>query len=358
MDKINVAVIFGGNSPEHEISKLSAKTIIDGLSQEKYVIIPIYISKIGQWYLYDGSLANILEIDIERVGTKAVLSPDAGHGGLLRIVNEKVKIIPIDVVLPVLHGPNGEDGTIQGLFELAKIPYIGCNVLSSAVSMDKYFTKVLATNFGVNIGKFKLVRDYDFLDNTDTVIDNIIQEFHMPVYIKPANGGSSIGISKAESKEDIEEGIKKALLIDRKVIVEESINGREIECAVMGIDNEVTTSPLGEIKAVSDFYDFDSKYNDSTTETVLPTDIPKEKVEEIQQLAKKIFVSLDCSGFARIDFFLEKETNKVYFNEINTFPGFTSISMYPVLMGELGISLPLLLDSFIEIALLENDYEV
>ncbi len=358
MDKINVAVIFGGNSPEHEISKISAKTIINGLSQEKYIVIPVYISRTGQWYLYDGSINNILDIDIERVGTKAVISPDTGHGGLLRIVNEKVKIIPIDVIIPALHGSNGEDGTIQGLFELSEIPYVGCNVLSSSVAMDKYYTKVLTESFGINVCKYKLVRDYEFLENESKVAEEVAKELKLPVFIKPANAGSSIGISKASNKEEILAGINDALAIDKKVVIEEAVVGRELECAVMGMGEALIASNIGEIKLCDNFYDFNSKYNNNQTVTLLPTDIPEDKVSEIKELSIKIFKLLDCSGLARIDFFLENDTNKLYFNEINTFPGFTSISMYPVLMKDKGYELDKLLDGLIDLAILEKNYEL
>ena len=335
MSKKVVVVLFGGQSSEHEISKKSAFTIISNLSKDKYSVIPIYISKDGQWKIYDGPIENICNTEWEAYSTNAIISPDVSHKGIIRIVGDKIKIMPIDVVIPVLHGKWGEDGTIQGLLELAKIPYVGCGVLSSAVCMDKLYTKIIANSIGIEQANYKVVYKYE-IENINSIYKDIEKEIGYPCFIKPANAGSSKGISKANNKQELLDAINNALLYDIKVIIEQNINGREVECAVLG-NYDVKATNVGEVLSALEFYDYDAKYNNPESKTVIPANIEESISKEIQEKAIKIFKALDGRGLSRVDFFIENDTNKVIFNEINTFPGFTSISMYHMLWKNKGI---------------------
>ena len=348
MAKKVVAVLFGGQSSEHEVSKISASTIISNLSKERYTVLPIYISKDGQWKIYDGPIENICSTDWESYSANAIISPDTAHKGIIRIVGDKIRFMPIDIVIPVLHGKCGEDGTIQGLLELAKIPYVGCGVLASSVSMDKVYTKIVANSIGVEQAKSYVLYKYE-IENIDNICKKVKKDIGYPCFVKPANAGSSKGVSKASDKEELIDAIKNAFLHDVKVIVEENIEGREVECAVLG-NYDVKATTVGEVLSAGDFYDFDSKYNNKESKTVIPANIPEDSLKEIQEKAIKIFKALDGRGLSRVDFFIENKTNKVIFNEINTFPGFTSISMYPMLWENEGIDLPTLLDTLIDLA--------
>lgn len=357
MSKLNVLVLFGGNSTEHEISKKSVKFVLNGLSMEKYNIIPVFISRNGTWFLYDGDTNNIGDINIERVGTRAILSPDTNHRGIIRIVGDKFKIIPVDVAIPVLHGKNGEDGTIQGLLELAKIPYVGNSVLTSSVAMDKEFTKILVNTISYSSGKinqadYLVLHDYE-IDQINEFTKLVKTELNFPVFVKPVNAGSSIGVSKATNKKELIKSIEDAFMFDKKIIVEREIIGRELECAVLGYDNKIVASPIGEILSGGEFYDYDSKYISATSKTVILNEIDDNPVilEEIRAQAIEIFKFLNGRGLSRIDFFLEKNTNKIIFNEINTLPGLTEISMYPVLMNSINFQQKILIDELIKIAM-------
>jgi len=351
MNKKNILVLFGGCSPEHEVSKVSAYTIIANIPEEKYNVYPVYITKEGKWLLYDGSIDNLRNVPWEKFGTAAVLSPDRVNRGLLRIVGDKVKYIPVDAVFPVLHGENGEDGTIQGLFELSGLPYVGCGVLTSAICMDKSFTKIAARDIGLRQTEYTVVRTWDQA-SIDTAVKRVQTKIKYPCFVKPANAGSSVGISKVTNKKDLLGAIELAANIDEKVIIERAVSGRELECAVLGYQDNIQASVVGEILPAAEFYDYDAKYNNSESKTIAPADIPEEVAEEIRRNAIEIFRAVDGRGLARVDFFLENDTNRVIFSEINTMPGFTSISMYPILWHSTGIPLPELIDKLIEIALL------
>ncbi len=350
MNKKNVLVLFGGRSPEHEISKSSAATVILNTPEEKYNVIPVYITKEGKWLLYDGYIDNIKNIQWEKFGTPAILSPDAVNRGLIRIVSGRVKTIPVDVVFPVLHGRLGEDGTVQGLFELAGIPYVGCGVLASAAAMNKAFTKTIVKSISVPQAEYLIFSAYD-LDDIDRVTKKIRYSLGYPVFIKPSSGGSSIGISKAANKKEVEAALVQAALYDDTIVVERAINGRELECAVLGGGDDTAASVVGEIITGAQFYDFDAKYNSRESKTIVPADIPEEISEQIRAYAVKIFNAIDGRGLSRVDFFLENETNNVIFNEINTMPGFTSISMYPMMWEQSGLALPDLIDKLIQLGL-------
>ena len=350
MEKINIAVLFGGSSSEHEVSKASAATIITNLSEEKYNIVPIYITEAGKWLLYDGCIENVQSVQFDKFGVSAVLSPDRTHKCLLRMVSGKVKQIPIDVAFPVLHGKNGEDGTIQGLFELAGIPFVGCGVLSSALCMDKSFTKLVAQSLNVTQAPYLVFSAFD-LDDMHEVTKKIRYKIGYPCFVKPANTGSSVGVSKAKNKKTLEAALLMAAKHDQKIIVEKAVTGRELECAILGTSgDDAAASVVGEILPAAEFYDYDAKYNNADSRCIVPADIPATAAEEIKTAALSLFKNLDCRGLARVDFFLEDGTDQVIFNEINTMPGFTAISMYPLLWREMGMDTPAVLDRLIEAA--------
>lgn len=353
MKKLNVAVVYGGLSPEHMISRSSANTIISNLSDEKYNVIPIYINKEGSWIMYDNYKSDLKDWKWERIGATVSLSVNHSHKGLLRLVRDKAKLISIDIIFPVLHGLNGEDGNIQGLFEMSGIPYVGNGVLSSAVCIDKSFTRIIADYTGINQTKFMVISEHDFKVKGDEIFKKITKKIGCPCFIKPCNCGSSIGMKKAKNKKEITEGIELAFHYDKKIMIEKAIVGREFECSVLGsaIDGEINVSGVGELKYESEFYNYDAKYMDKTSYTIIPADLSKEISEQIRDYSARIFKAVDGNGMARVDFFVEDDTNKVIFNEINTLPGFTSISMYPKLWEHEGIGVGTLLDKLIDLGL-------
>jgi len=354
MNKKVVVVLFGGQSSEHEISKISATTVISALDKDKYYVMPVYINEEGRWLLYDGPVENIPNGKWEKYSARVILSPDTEHHGLLRIVGGKFKVIPVDIVIPVLHGKLGEDGTIQGLLELSGIPYVGCGVLSSSVCMDKSFTKIVADSIGIAQAKYAVLYRHAIEKSSETELNKIYcgieKKISYPCFVKPANAGSSVGISKAEDRKELIDAIKLACENDRTIIIEENICGREVECGIIGNDEPVA-SCVGEVLSAGNtgFYDFDSKYNNRASKTVIPADIDDNISEEIRKKAVKLFKALDCQGLARVDFFIEKDTNRVVFNEINTLPGFTPISMYHMLFEACGIGLEALIEKLISL---------
>ena len=353
MKRLNVGVIYGGISSEHLVSRASANTIISNLSQEKYNVIPIYINKEGSWIMYDNYRDDLKDFKWEKIGVDVSLSVNQTQKGLLRLVRDRAKLISMDIIFPVLHGLNGEDGTIQGLFEFSGIPYVGCGVLSSAISMDKSFMRLVAKNVGLNQTEYLSFKSNDFKKEPDKIIRLIKKEIDYPCFVKPCNGGSSIGIKKVHDKKELLDAIDLALHHDKKIMVEKAIGGREFECAVLGdsFSGEINVSGIGEIKCEHEFYDYDAKYMDKSSYTVIPADLPKKTINTIRDYSSKIFQAVDGSGLARIDFFVEDGTNEVFFSEINTMPGFTSISMYPKLWEAEGISIGVLLDKLIDLGL-------
>ncbi len=351
MGKLNVAVLFGGESSEHEVSIMSGVNVMLGLDVEKYNILPVFISKTGEWFLYDGIITNIDKINIEKVSSKVVISTDKANKGLIRMVGDKFKIIEVDVVIPVLHGKNGEDGSVQGLLEIAGLPYVGCKVLGSSVSMDKEFTKLVAEKIGLNQAEYLVYNSLEFEVMKGEMIDEISEKLGFPCFVKPANAGSSIGITKAKDSEELEKAVVSAFEFDNKIVIEEAIFGRELEIAVLGnFGSEINVSVVGEIIPAHDFYDYEAKYKNTGSKTRIVDDISKEITEELQDQASRLFWAVNGYGLSRVDFFLENETNRIIFNEINTFPGFTSISMYPKLMEESGVGYQELLDTLISLA--------
>ncbi|MCD7904960.1 MAG: D-alanine--D-alanine ligase [Clostridiales bacterium] len=348
MSKKVVAVIFGGKSSEHEISKISATFIMRNMSENKYRCIPIYITKNGEWKLYDGSIDNIVSGNWESYAATCILSPSTEHKGLFRIVGDKIKNIPVDVIFPVLHGKGGEDGTIQGLFEMANIPYVGCGVLASAVSMDKSYTKIIAEKVNIPQAKYIVTHRYE-LENMENILNRVEKKLDYPCFIKPSRAGSSVGVTKAHNREEAEKGILLAAENDLTIIIEECISGREFETAVLG-NCDIQVSCVGEVLAADEFYSYDAKYNNSESQTVIPADLPEKTSEKIRKYAAKIYKALDCRGLSRADFFV-RDNGDIIFNEINTIPGFTPISMYPMLFKAIGIDTAELIDRLIETAL-------
>ena len=353
MNKRNIAVVFGGVSSEHDVSCVSARSVIDNIKKDKYEVYMLGITKEGKWYLFEGDTALLPEdkwID-ERFITPAFISPDTTTHGITVLRASGAETIRLDAVHPVLHGKNGEDGTIQGLFQLAQIPFAGCDHLSSAVCMDKSFTNMTADVAGIRQAKWLSVIKPDYDKNGEAFLQKAIDYLGFPIFVKPANAGSSVGISKAKDLESLKKGMETAFAEDRKVVLEEFIDGFEVECAVLGND-EPQASTVGEILPCNEFYDFEAKYINAATGLAIPAaNISAAKIDEVRAAAIKAYKALGCAGLARVDFFVGKENSEIYFNEINTLPGFTSISMYPKLWDKSGISYADLLDKLIELAL-------
>ena len=346
MKKTKLGVIFGGMSTENEVSVLSANAILKNLDKERYEIYPIYIEKDGIWY----QCTNTQE--------KIELGEKLKHREKIQNVMEYLK--NLDVLFPVLHGLYGEDGTIQGLLELLKKPYAGCGVLASSVGMDKVYTKIIFERAGLKQAKYKYIRKYQegyiYVDDffreerlqLEEVVEKIANQLKFPMFVKPSNSGSSVGVNRAKNKEELKKYIEQAGRFDRKILIEEGIIGKEVECAVLGRE-DVISSCVGEVKAAEEFYSYDAKYKNQESKTEIPANISKELSDEIRKQAIKAFKAIDGKGLSRVDFFIEKETNEIYINEINTLPGFTNISMYPMLWEASGIPYQELLTKIIEL---------
>lgn len=329
---MKVAVIFGGMSTEHEVSIMSARNIIDNLDKDKYKIYSVFIDKNGIWMYENKKIKDIV--------------------GFLK---------EMDVIFPALHGLYGEDGTIQGMLEMLKIPYVGCKVLSSGLCMDKVFTKYVLEKANINQAKYIYLKDENIYVNeeleetrleNDEIVKLVEEKLKFPVFVKPANSGSSVGVKKATNGPKLILALQNASIYDKKILIEEEIVGKEVECAVLGTNNPVA-STVGEIMSAESFYTYDAKYNNQESKTKIPASLKEEKIDEIRKIAVKAFKVLDCKGLSRVDFFVQKDTDKVYLNEINTMPGFTKISMYPKLWDYSGLSYKNLLDKLIEYALEE-----
>ncbi len=352
MGKLNVCVLFGGISPEHEVSLRSAESVLQNLDPEKYNIIPVGITKDGDWIFYGGTDYSQLPTGqwLENPDNRrAAISPIRGQG-LLLFEGDCVVRELVDVVFPVLHGENGEDGAMQGLLQMAGIPYVGPHVAESAVAMDKTLTKLVADNAGVPQAAWQLVRAADLRNRMEQILTQIESRFSYPVFVKPAGTGSSVGVSKAMDRAQLEQALQKAGAYDDKILVEEFIHGREVEVAVMGNDSPVA-SICGEIDSGAEFYDYDAKYVTDTSVAYIPARIAEEVAEQVREQAVKVYSAIGCKGLSRVDFFVTYEENRIVFNEINTLPGFTSISMYPKLFAASGIPYDELLDQLLKLAM-------
>jgi len=349
MDKKEIAVLFGGQSSEHEVSCMSAANVIEQIDTDCYDLLIIGITQEGHWVKVE-SVEDIRSGAWRESRVEAVLSPDATKKCVVLTTDRGTEEVRIDAAFPVLHGLYGEDGTVQGLFELAKIPYVGCGVLASAVSMDKLYTKIIVDDLGIRQADYVPVMRWQMAKDMDSVVKQVEDHFSYPVFIKPSNAGSSKGVSKASDREELIAGLEEAARHDRKILVEETIVGHEIECAVLGGGHKpVRSSGVGEILAAAEFYDFDAKYYNAESRTVIGPTLPGDAAERVREAAEKIFNAVDGYGLSRVDFFVTEE-GEVIFNEINTMPGFTAISMYPMLWEAAGIPKKQLISELIELA--------
>lgn len=352
MAEKNIVVVMGGRSSEHEVSLMSAATVIENINTDIYNVIMVGITKEGQWKLVE-SVDKIRDGSWVKGHTQAMISPETGRNELCLIQGDKVERLHVDVVFPVLHGMNGEDGTLQGLLELAQIPYVGCGVLASACSMDKFYTKIIVDSIGIRQAKFVGVHRSE-LKEMDAVVSRVEKSLPYPVFVKPSKAGSSQGVGKAECREELIAALELAAKHDTKILVEENIVGRELECAVLG-GADAKASVVGEILAADTFYTYEAKYNNAESKTVVDPELPEGKAEEIRRDAEAIFKALDCYGLSRVDFFLKEDTNEVVFNEINTLPGFTAISMYPMLWEARGLDKKALVQKLIDLAMVRYE---
>ena len=342
--KKKLGVVFGGMSNEHDVSVISASSVVRYLDKNKYEILLVYIDKDGCWY-YSDELSDVINFDLKCYQ---------------KVENICDFLKQFEVIFPVLHGKYGEDGTIQGLFEMLGISYVGCGVLSSAIAMDKVITKIVLDRANIKQAKYCYVKKtgkmFSFADDNfsifdlDCVCDKVEECLKYPIFVKPANSGSSIGISKVVNKNEMKKAIEMASSIDDRILFEENIDAREIECAVLGND-DVKVSCLGEIKPASDYYTYDAKYNDASSQLIIPANLNDDLTHRVRDIAKKAYQVIDGKGLSRIDFFVNEENNEIYLNEINTMPGFTNISMYPKLWENSGIVYSELLDELINLAL-------
>lgn len=341
--KLRVGVIFGGKSGEHEVSIASAASIFKHIDQSRYEAVPIRIEKDGRWVLTGQAPKAISAAEVLKQTTSEALEAVEPTAAVSRA--------GIDVVFPVLHGPYGEDGTVQGLLELANIPYVGCGVLASAVGMDKAVMKTLFAARGLPVGAYVVIRRHEWDRDARDLRVRVAADLNFPVFVKPANLGSSVGISKARSVAELDQAMTVALQFDRKIVVEAAVpNAREIECAVLGNDDPLASVP-GEIIPSREFYDYEAKYLDDASETVIPANLTADQTNDIQRMAVEAFKAVDGSGMARVDFLLSRDSGDIVLNEVNTIPGFTTISMYPKMWEASGLSYPALIDRLIQLAI-------
>ena len=350
--KLSVCILFGGMSPEHEVSLRSAESVLNNIDHEKYNVFPVGITKDGDWMLFGGKDYAELPTGTwmnNEANCRAAISPIRGQG-LLRFEGDCVVRERIDVVFPVMHGENCEDGAVQGLLELAGIPYVGPHVAASAVAMDKTLTKLVVDQAGIPQAAWHLVRSSELEHHVDHVVAALEQKFTYPMFVKPAGTGSSVGVSKAANREALCAALHAAAKFDTKILVEEFIDGREIEVAVMGNDSPAA-SVCGEIDSGAEFYDYEAKYVTDTSVAYIPARISEEVEEQVRELAVNVYSAIGCQGLSRVDFFVTYEGNRIVFNEINTLPGFTSISMYPKLFAASGIPYAQLIDELLKLAM-------
>lgn len=336
MNKLRVAVIFGGRSGEHEVSLVSAASVIKAMNPKKYEVVEIGITHDGEWLTCENCLEKFKKNDLDSL-TPVTLStkPDS---------------FDFDIAFPVLHGPFGEDGTIQGLFEMLQIPYVGCGVLASSTAMDKMQCKAIMQSAGILVTPYVGFNRKAWRKEQKKILADIEKNLGIPCFVKPANMGSSVGISKAKNREDLIKAVDFAARFDSRILVEKAINARELECAILGNDEPIA-APVGEVIVGGEFYDYYDKYVDGKSRTEVPAKIDKKIMKDVQGMSLKSYKLLDCSGLARVDSFLDRDTGKIYLNELNTMPGFTSISMYPKMMAAYGLDYGGLIDKLIELGL-------
>ena len=351
MKKLSVCVLFGGMSPEHEVSLRSAESVLNNINKEKYNVFPVGITRDGDWIIYGGKDYSELPAGIwmnNPANRRGTISPIRGQG-LFCFEGDCVVRERIDVVFPVMHGENCEDGAIQGLLQLAGIPYVGPHISASAVAMDKTLTKLVVDQAGVPQAAWHLVRSGELQHHMDHVVAALEAKFNYPMFVKPAGTGSSVGVSKAADRAALEKALCDAAKFDKKILVEEFIHGREIEVAVLGNESPAA-SICGEIDSGAEFYDYEAKYVTDTSTAYIPARISEDVEEQVRELAVQVYSAIGCQGLSRVDFFVTYEDNQIVFNEINTLPGFTSISMYPKLFAASGIPYSQLIDELLQLA--------
>ncbi|MDP2208165.1 MAG: D-alanine--D-alanine ligase family protein [Bacteroidota bacterium] len=349
--KLKIGVLFGGRSAEHEVSLVSATSVINALDKKKYDVVPIGITLDGRWISSSDTLEVLKSRKKINQQPQKILLPDPNLQGIVEIFSKINSKENIDVVLPVLHGTFGEDGTVQGLLELANIPYVGAGVLASSVAMDKIVARRLYKAAGIPVIPDIWFLWKEFQVNKKYFLSQVASELGFPCFVKPANMGSSVGITKAHNSSELEGAVVLAANYDRKILVEKAVpNAREIEVSLLGNDNPIVSVP-GEIISSNEFYDYDAKYVDGKSTSEIPANIPKRIADKIKEYALRGYKAIDCSGMARADFLVGRDSNKIYLNELNTIPGFTSISMYPKLLEASGIPYPKLLDMLIKVAI-------
>ncbi|HTK09818.1 MAG TPA: D-alanine--D-alanine ligase family protein [Ktedonobacteraceae bacterium] len=363
--KLRIGLVFGGRSGEHEVSLASARAVMSNLDPEKYDVVPIGITKSGTWLL--GTTPEQLAAAEQRA-LQSKSEPVLEESRAVTLAGDPTvrRLVPVngqedlhgggalDVIFPVLHGPYGEDGTLQGLLDMANIPYVGNGVLGSAIGMDKEKTKIIFRSIGLPIVADLVYRRSEWERDPERLLTEIEQKLGYPCFVKPVNMGSSVGVNKAHNRAELKHAMREAAEYDRRMIIEAGINCRELECGVLG-NEEPIASVVGEIVASNEFYDYDAKYIDNKSQIVIPADIPQEIAETIRRQAVQAFLALDLSGLARVDFFLDRDNDKIYINEVNTLPGFTEVSMYAKLWGVSGVTYSELLDRLIELALERYD---
>ena len=349
--KLNVCILFGGVSPEHAVSLRSAESVLNNLNREKYNIYPVGITRDGRWFYFPKGDYSLLPGGAweQEENVPAAISPVRGQG-LLLFGETGMESIALDVVFPVLHGENGEDGAVQGLMQMAGIPCVGPDVAASAVSMDKSLTKLVVDQINQTQAAWVLVRRADVYNRMETLLAQLQEKFDFPMFVKPAGTGSSVGVSKANDAVALQNALQSAAEYDEKILVEEFIHGREVEVAVLGNSSPIA-SVCGEIDAGAEFYDYDAKYITDTSVAYIPARIDEDVEEQVRDAAVRIYSALGCRGLSRVDFFVTYDDHRIVFNEINTIPGLTSISMYPKLFEASGIAYSDLLDKLLELAM-------
>jgi D-alanine-D-alanine ligase len=350
--KIRVALLYGGRSAEHPVSVVSARSVMEALDPERFEVVPIGITRQGAWMLPRTSPLELTAPEgglpqVEADGHEIALRPEQRSGALAVTTGEQLGAI--DVVLPILHGPYGEDGTVQGLFELADLPYVGAGVLASALAMDKSMTKVVLAQAGIEQAPYLVVREHQWLSDPEEVARRVAAELRYPVFTKPARLGSSIGISKVKSAGELAGALSMAFAHDAKVLVEQGVVARELEVGVIG-NLQPEASVVGEVVPGHEFYDFEAKYLDESSKLVIPAPVAAAVAERVREVAVRAFQALDCEGFARVDFFYVDSTGEVLLNEVNTIPGFTPKSMFPMLWAASGVPYPELIARLVDLA--------
>jgi D-alanine-D-alanine ligase len=355
MAKTRLAILYGGRSAEHQVSVVSARSVMEALDPDRFEVVPIAITREGAWLLPDRSPLELTAADgalpeVEAAGREVAVRPDEGRGSGGLMVSPPEDGVGVDVVFPILHGPFGEDGTVQGLFELADLPYVGSGVLASALAMDKAMAKVVLAQAGLPQAPYLVVPERDWRADPDRVAAEVGGRLAYPVFTKPARLGSSIGISKVKTPGELAAGLATAFAHDTKAVVEQGIAARELECGVLGNDAP-EASVVGEVIPSHEFYDFEAKYLDDALKLEIPAQVPDAVRAQVRELSLRAFQALDCEGFARVDFFYEEATGRVLLNEVNTIPGFTPKSMFPMLWAASGLTYPDLVARLVDLAI-------